>query len=319
LQNSEIELSSIACTASFLHFFRHIAIRAAGFREAYNRHLADYRRQNHVRSTAHPVPDLVAEGDAHELPFWLYFEGDLHRRRLFVRRAGDSIELSDGEKAIGRFSAGDSEEGNESRIVEMRELLCCGVRLRSRALATTLFSRLLLADLFIHGIGGAKYDEMTDALGAEFFGLEMPQYMTLTGSRWLPLGGGYAAAKEEWRRAHRAVRDARYNSETLLNGQAPELVDEKHRLVAELKELKASRSGGRAGRQARRDVARRLRTVEQQLAALVEHRVPALMDEQQRLQAQVEANRVLQSREFSAVLHPMRAYAEWIGQIRAAV
>jgi hypothetical protein len=319
LNNVEIELSSTACTTAFLHFFRHIASRAAEFREAYNRHLADYRRVNRVRSTAHPVPDLAVEGDAHELPFWLYFEGDLHRRRLFVRRLGDAIELSDGEKTIGAFSAADSDEGSESRIAEMRQVLCCGVRLRSRALATTLFSRLLLADLFIHGIGGAKYDEMTDALGAEFFGLEMPQFMTLTGSRWLPLGGGYSTAKDDWRHAHRAVRDARYNSEKFLNGDASDLVDEKQRLVAELKELKASRPNGKAGRLARRDVARKLRTVEQQLAVQVEHRLPALLDDQQRLQTQVDANRVLQSREFAAVLHPMASYAEWISQIRSAL
>ena len=316
LNNAEIELSSISCTSAFLHFFRHIATHAAEFREAYNRHLAEYRRVNHVQSTAHPVPDLAIEADAHELPFWLYFEGDLHRRRLFARAAGDSVEISDGEKVLGSFSAEESAEGSDARIAELRELLCCGVRSRTRALATTLFSRLLLADLFIHGIGGAKYDEMTDALGAEFFGLEMPQYMTLTGSRWLPLGGGTPGARDDWREAHRALRDARYNAEKFLNGQAAELVDEKQRLVAELKELKAVRLSGRPGRTARREVARALRTVEQQLAGLVEHRLPGLLDQQQRLQTAVDANRVLQSREFATILHPMTAYAGWISQLR---
>lgn len=319
LANAEIELSSIACTTAFLHFFRHIAIHAAEFREAYNRHLEEYRRINHVESTSHPVPDLASNGDAHELPFWLYFEGDLHRRRLFVRSIGDAIEISDGEKVLGSFAAEESLEGSETRIAELRQLLCCGVRLRTRALATTLFSRLLLADLFIHGIGGAKYDEMTDALGAEFFGLEMPQYMTLTGSRWLPLGGGSPTAVDDWRAAHRAVRDAKYNAEKFLNGHASDLIDEKQRLVAELKELKAARPSGRAGRFARREVARTLRTVEQQLATMVEHRLPGLVEHQRRLQAEVDANRVLQSREFAAILHPLPAYADWITQIRAAL
>jgi hypothetical protein len=82
LCNAEVELSGISGTSSFLHFFRHIAVRAAEFRESYNARLADYRRVNRVRSTAHPVPDLANDGDAHELPFWLYFEGDLHRRRF---------------------------------------------------------------------------------------------------------------------------------------------------------------------------------------------------------------------------------------------
>ncbi|QDT54995.1 hypothetical protein Pan44_30360 [Caulifigura coniformis] len=319
LSNAEVELSAVSSTSAFLHFFRHLAIRGAEFRESYNARLAEYRQVNRVRSTAHPVPDLAVDGDAHELPFWLYFEGDLHRRRLFVRRSGDSIELSDGEKTLGAFSAAESAEGSESRIAELRELLCCGVRLRPRALATTLFSRLLLADLFIHGIGGAKYDEMTDALGAEFFGLEMPAYMTLTGSRWLPLGGGFPNAREHWRSAQRAVRDARYNAEKFSEARHGELAREKQRLVAELKELKASRSGGRTGRSARRGVARTLRAVEQQLAALVEHRLPSLLDDQRRAAAKVEANRVLQSREFAAVLHPMDSYADWMSQIRSAI
>jgi len=319
LCNAEVELSSVSSTSSFLHFFRHLAIRGAEFRESYNARLAEYRQVNRVRSTAHPVPDLAVDGDAHELPFWLYFEGDLHRRRLFVRRVGDTIELSDGDKSIGSFSAEDSAEGSEARIAELRELLCCGVRLRPRALATTLFSRLLLADLFIHGIGGAKYDEMTDALGAEFFGLEMPHYMTLTGSRWLPLGGGFPTAREDWRRAQRAVRDARYNAEKFPEAREVELAHEKQRLVAELKELKTLHTGGRGGRSARRGVARTLRAVEQQLAGFVEHRLPALLADQRLAEAKVEANRVLQSREFAAVLHPMDSYAGWVSQIRSAI
>ena len=45
-----------------------------------------------------------------------------------------------------------------------------GCKVRSRALTTTLFARLLLADLFLHGIGGGKYDELTDELMRRFFG-----------------------------------------------------------------------------------------------------------------------------------------------------
>ncbi len=319
LNNAEMELSAISGTTAFLHFFRHIAIRAAEFREAYNRHLAEYRRVNRVRSTAHPVPDLAGAGEAHELPFWLYFEGDLHRRRLFVERRGGSLALSDGERSIGSFSPEESPAGSDSRIQELRELLCCGVRLRPRALATTLFSRLLLADLFIHGIGGAKYDEMTDPLGTEFFGVEMPEYLTLTGTRWLPLGGGFPTALSDWRAAQRDVRDARYNGEKFVNGEANLLVAEKRRLVAELKALQGERRGGRAGRSRRREVARQLRAVEQGLAAAAAHRMPELLARRQEFESQVEANRILRSREFAAVLHPLEAYAEWIAQIRDAV
>ena len=46
-----------------------------------------------------------------------------------------------------------------------------GTKIRSRALITTLWARLALSDLFLHGIGGAKYDRVTDRLIETFFGL----------------------------------------------------------------------------------------------------------------------------------------------------
>ena len=52
---------------------------------------------------------------------------------------------------------------------------------------TTLFARLLLGDLFVHGIGGAKYDQVTDLLIARFFGLEPPGYLTVTATLRLPI------------------------------------------------------------------------------------------------------------------------------------
>ncbi len=49
-------------------------------------------------------------------------------------------------------------------VERLHELAGPAVRLRTRALTTTLFSRFLLGDLFIHGIGGAKYDELGDEI-----------------------------------------------------------------------------------------------------------------------------------------------------------
>ena len=62
-----------------------------------------------------------------------------------------------------------------------------GVKLRSRALITTMFTRLAVADLFIHGIGGAKYDEATDAICERFFGAAPPAFATLSGTLRLPI------------------------------------------------------------------------------------------------------------------------------------
>ena len=53
-------------------------------------------------------------------------------------------------------------------------------------MTTTLFARLLLADMFIHGLGGGKYDELTDSLMRDFYGIEPPSFLVLTGTLRLP-------------------------------------------------------------------------------------------------------------------------------------
>ena len=67
------------------------------------------------------------------------------------------------------------------------ELAARSIRLRTRALTTTMFCRYLLGDLFIHGIGGAKYDELGDAIARRFFGIEPPGFLTLSLTAWLGL------------------------------------------------------------------------------------------------------------------------------------
>ena len=43
-----------------------------------------------------------------------------------------------------------------------------------------MYARLVLSDLFLHGIGGAKYDQLTDLIIARFFGLQPPGFVTLS-------------------------------------------------------------------------------------------------------------------------------------------
>ena len=94
-----------------------------------------------------------------------------------------------------------------------------GVRLRTRALITTLFARLFLGDTFLHGIGGAKYDQVTDLLIERFFGLRPPCYMTLTATLRLPIDGQDAAPADA-RSIDAQLRELAYHPERYLDAQA---------------------------------------------------------------------------------------------------
>ena len=158
---------------------------------------------------------------------------------------------------------------------------------RPRALTLTLFARLCLGDFFLHGIGGGKYDEVTDALLAGFFAAEPPGYGVLTATAHLPLPGfGHdAAAVRELRQQDRAA----YWSPERHGPADPGLVSRK-------RELLAAEPTGRAERRA---WFRAVRTVGDQLRAAA----PPPPD-RRREEQEAAANRRLRRRDFAWVLHP---------------
>ena len=71
---------------------------------------------------------------------------------------------------------------------------------------------MCLGDFFIHGIGGGKYDEATDAIIRDYFVIEPPAYQVLSATLHLPLPG-FASGPEDVKSARRLVRDLRRNSD----------------------------------------------------------------------------------------------------------
>ena len=74
-----------------------------------------------------------------------------------------------------------------------------------------MFTRYLLGDLFIHGIGGAKYDELGDEIARRFFGIEPPGFLTLSLTLWLGPARPTAASARDLASVDRALRDLLYN------------------------------------------------------------------------------------------------------------
>ncbi len=50
-----------------------------------------------------------------------------------------------------------------------------------------MFARLVISDLFMHGIGGGKYDQMTDAIIRAYFDVPAPPMVVATATLRLPL------------------------------------------------------------------------------------------------------------------------------------
>ncbi|UJS17538.1 MAG: hypothetical protein L3J17_00360 [Candidatus Jettenia sp.] len=182
IHNLEIPASSMCSTDGFYYFLLHILYEAGRFSKIYNEKLSEYRRIHKIRSHANPLPDLKISGNLIELPFWIWNTGG-QRGKCYVLDEGECIKVTQGGDVLITLRRTGEVDKSLSRL---RALLHTDIKIRPRAITTTMFSRLFFSDVFIHGIGGAKYDTITDEIIKEFFGIDPPTFITVSATLFLP-------------------------------------------------------------------------------------------------------------------------------------
>ena len=314
VHNLELPMSRLCGTDPFLWAAGHLLAHLPRFTLIHNAVLDEYRGIYGIKSRNHPVPELETRGDWLEAPFWVWRDDAPRRRRVFARQRAKRLTLADDAGETFAVLPLSPEMEACCAVEVLRDLPARGVRLRTRALTTTLFARLFLADLFVHGIGGAKYDELTDRLIPRFFGLPAPGFATVSASLYLPFAEPFGVTATDERRLTGALRDADQNPQRHLNTDADAnprvaaLVAEKSRLIAE--QQAAETVTGRTRSQRRRhrpDNARRYRRLRQVTAELTHHATADRTAAATRLataRAARTADRLLASREFSFALYP---------------
>ncbi len=189
LRHHALVVSPIWQCEPYLIFLHHFLARASEVAQVYNRVLGDYRAKNGVRTTARPMPDLNASSDEIECPFWLDDLRQGTRTRAVVRCLKDQWTIS---PAAG----GDPctlDPSVDGRIAAERLLKWCRanqLRIAPRALTLTLFFRLFLADQFVHGIGGGRYDQVTDDFIHGLFAFDPPRFSVTTATLYFPTAVG---------------------------------------------------------------------------------------------------------------------------------
>lgn len=227
----EIPQSAVCDAPAYRWFLCHLLSELPRFRHDYNAVVREYRAVHRIRSAAHPVPDLVEHDDWLEAPFWIWRTGDARRRRLFARRAGHAVVLTDRRGLEVSLPLAPGRDASLAVDV-LNQSAARGVRIRSRALITTLWARLALCDLFVHGIGGAKYDQVTDALMVRFFGARPPGFLTVSGTLHLPVAQRDTSGVEP-RGIREELRRLRFHPERYLDETDPGVPDEAWRLAEE--------------------------------------------------------------------------------------
>jgi hypothetical protein len=299
--NLEVPVSAVCRTPPFAWFACHLVSDLERFHAAYNDCVHAYRAAHGIRSRNHPVPDLAQEDGWLETPFWGWRTGQIRRGRLFARLSPGRIELRAGADPWPTLPTGPEPQ---SLAAQWQSLEAQGCKVRSRALANTLYARLFLADLFIHGIGGGKYDELTDEIIRRFYGIEPPAFLVLSATRLLPLPAAPARA-EDCHRLERLARDVRWNPQRHLDLASTAALRD---VVAEKQMWIERQPADAAGRRRRYETLRSLTSRLQEPLVPREHQLRA---ELAVCEKQLEANVVLRRRDYSFCLYPEEMLREF--------
>jgi hypothetical protein len=301
-RNETLELpqSQVCQLPEFAQFAAHLFAELPRFRTAYNGALAEYRQAHRLRNRAHPVPDLAQSGEWLEAPFWIWSIDDPQRRAVFVRRTKSGIEVTDRDRRTFSLDLTGERDAANARE-QLRKCALNGVKIRTRALATTLFARLVLSDLFLHGIGGAKYDQVTNLIARKFFGFDLPQYAVVSATLRLPISDESDAPPDT--RYSQKLRELRYHPERCLS-ELTQLTDVERqaaqRLVADKRrwvEITKTPENAHARHLA-------ITKVNEALQPFVESRRIELSQSAEREDARRQASATLNSREYSFCLYP---------------
>lgn len=295
--NLEIPVSRLCSTEAFAWFACHLLSNLSDFQPIYNEIVREYRQSHEIRSRNHPVPDLAREDDWLEAPFWFWRRGDGRRGRLFVRCRDRFREMRAGADAW-RMPCSKPREWLE-------EVAGRGLKIRPRALTTTLYARLLLADLFVHGIGGAKYDELTDQILRRFYKIDPPAYLILSGTLLLPLAGR-PVDRTHCDALDRQLRDMWHNPQRHLRAADPLA----HKLAEEKRQW-TNRACPTAAERKERFI--KLRELTADLRPFLVARRDALTKQADECHELLESESVLARRDYAFCLfpeHKLRAFCQ---------
>ncbi len=180
-----LPVSQLSQSDAFTEFVTGIIIEALEFAQIYNQsidHVNGSRSQRKINALKQLIIDPAQKSA--ELPFWVV-SPDGKRLPLYVlAKKNKTVYLYTESTELGFIDAA-KEKNQASQLKDI--LQQSGLHLRPKAVSLTLFVRLFLADWFIHGIGGALYESVTDHLVSRYYQLNPLAFGVATATVRLPL------------------------------------------------------------------------------------------------------------------------------------
>lgn len=255
LRTLEVPLSQLCETDTFRWFAFSMLVKGPALTASYNQRLSEYRQLHKLRSAAQPLPDLRSADGWTESPFWMWHKRKdflkpksnneatpAVRQALWWKRVGDDL-LIRREHDTDSWTLSNALNTPEAAFKEFQHLCDHSVSVRPRALTNTIFLRLFASDAFVHGIGGAKYDQVTDLIMHDIFRTDdlfsPPKFIALSQTIRLPIDTDLITQKDCAKQRQR-LRQMYFHPERYLvndsnsNPQVSCIAEKKAKLVSQI-------------------------------------------------------------------------------------
>ena len=285
----ELPTTSMARDEAYAAFLVDIVGHVERFVEAYNGALADYRVINKMRSAAQPFPDLMHAEGRTELPFWLIQPHG--RQTVWLENGSGTTRLvDDSGDLIAELPA--DPEGAIAALRTSRAVLA------PKALTLTLFMRGLATDFFIHGVGGGRYDRVTDDVFRRYYGVEPPAFAVASLTMYLPLGM-HVVTDDEVSAARERLNRLEHNPDAMLAEVDFDSPVERSRAIALAAEKTEFVSAIAAPDADKKVIGERIREVNAQLGTLLAPLKETLAADVAALESQQAASEILTDRGYA--------------------
>ena len=237
----ELPFSQVCNSDEFLSFFLEIIQNIESFSRIYNNKLDEHRKLFKIKNIIDPSPNLILKENLIETPFWIWKDGK-SRKKLFILNEQDKMYLYNDLYGKIFFI---KKDGIKSFSCLKNVLKDKRLKIRPKVLILSLYNRLFVSDVFIHGLGGTKYDQVTNEIIKEFFKVEPPHFLTISATLLLDLKSCYSSSQSIISLLKKKLRDLEYNPERFFSDinllekdkfQIKKAVKQKIELVKEIKE-----------------------------------------------------------------------------------
>ena len=304
IENLEVPVSWMCDTDGFYHFLLHILYESERFAKIYNEILAEYRGIHKIRSKANPLPDLKIMGNLIEIPFWVWKAGG-QRAKCYRVNEGEDIKITDGADILVILK---KNEGAMENLSRLKVLMETGIKIRPRAITMTMFSRMFFSDVFIHGIGGAKYDTITDEIIKEFFGIDPPGFVTISATLFLPLDD-YGLDIKVLQELQRTDSDMCYNPERYASKETQSEPAFMNRVKEKQRLLKIM---GVSNADEKRRYFRRIKELNKLMLTQINPELKKKRKEINTIRDKLAYNEVVRFREYPICLYPTKMLKDYL-------